>query len=725
MRELQCRLRVINMSEQRKNINIIESSISKHRYGKKLSNNDYGTVAFLLDKRDILKDKRANAVSFSEKELTYNCIYFLIGHEVIGDNAVDKMYVGQAGIRDNGQSVLDRLNEHAWRGNDPKKYLDKWTDIIIVTNEKNSWQSTELDALEHIFWSLIPVGNRYNTAPVSSKGIDLSKFTEATRQIVEYIKYLDYPIFNKYSAESEPEESKTDIKDAVEKIQMAKANKPVDLDHGTSVVPNYTTPDFIVKEMLTALPSDVWNDSTVFLDPACKDGGYLKAIYRKLVVEIVNNKELFANKYDNNLDRVKNHVLSEQIYGIALNQNSRNITVNNLNGFGYNIRVIHDYIRNLKDNKSSNVLATMLDKEFNKKNMKIDVVIGNPPYNDDYTKVSTAIYTEFVENAFNIANKCSSFIIPSRWYASGRGIDKFRYKMLHENKLAKLVDFENSTQVFPNVNINGGVCYFLADNNNNELCELTKVNTDGTRIVNKVNIGKYDDIFVRDSRAYEIIDKIYNENIITLKYGVQVTDYFNVKDNPMVHGFRCNDSDIEIENVSGKTLYADRQALRDPNNLLDKYNVLVTHAIGSPKDVIPRTLKILDKGRACSVTYLCIGGTDYYNNAENLLKYIKTRFVRFLIKQAISGQGVSPKSFTFVPMQDFNNIDNQINLDEKDRIDWSQSITDIDKQLYKKYNLSLDDIAYIESQISSFDNAKQKITEQDLMANRVNMILNK
>lgn len=146
----------IHMSKTNNNkSNIKDSIIVGHRYGKKLSNDDYGTVAFLINKHDILKDKKANANSFKEPELTYNCIYFLIGHEYDSEgNSIEKMYVGQAGIRDNKQSVLDRLNEHAWNGNDPDKYIDKWTDIVVVTNEKKAWGATELNALEHIFWSL-------------------------------------------------------------------------------------------------------------------------------------------------------------------------------------------------------------------------------------------------------------------------------------------------------------------------------------------------------------------------------------------------------------------------------------------------------------------------------------------------------------------------------------------------------------------------------------------
>ena len=133
--------------------NITDEILEGHRFGKKLTNKDYGTMAYLIPKSDILPNKKDNENSFWDKELKYNCIYFLIGYEVDAQKkqSIEKMYVGQAGIRDNEESVLDRLWEHKWSGKDPIVYSDKWTDIVVFTNEKGAWGATELDALEHIF----------------------------------------------------------------------------------------------------------------------------------------------------------------------------------------------------------------------------------------------------------------------------------------------------------------------------------------------------------------------------------------------------------------------------------------------------------------------------------------------------------------------------------------------------------------------------------------------
>lgn len=673
--------------------NIKSEPVINHRFGKKLTNSNYGTMAFLLQRGDILKNKEENASSFSEIELTYNCIYFLIGHEQNNDSTIEKMYVGQAGIRDNGQSVLDRLNEHAWKGNDPARYIDKWTDIVVVTNEKKAWGPTELDALEHIFWSLIPVGNRYNSIKPSCKGVNLDEFAEAVKQIKEYIDYLQYSMFK----------DKTDevLSQNIQDIARAKSELPVDLDRGTTRIPNITTPPRVVSKMLDMLPAEVWNDETVFLDPACKDGGFLRAIYDRLI----SDKKLIA-KYNGNADALKNKILSN-LYGIALNQNSKAVTVKNLNGFGYNTTVIPDYVKKIRYES----LEKLTKEAFGEKNMKFDVVIGNPPYNDDDTKVATAIYSRFVEDGMEMADKCSAFITPARWYASGRGLDHFRKLMLTQHKIKKLVDYEDEKQIFPNQTIAGGVCYFLADKEDNKLCEITSVKRDKSSTTTSRELDKLT-IFVRDTKALEIIDKIMDEKFYALSVGVQSVDYFNVKDNPYVCDDKKDDSMVPIVDAYG-FLYANREDLNDEHNLIDKYNVIVTHAIGSKDYVLPKTMRILPIGQACSVTYLCIGATNNKDNAENLLKYIKTRFVRFLIKQAISGINISSKSFMFVPLQDFTSSSD---------IDWSQSIADIDKKLYKKYNLTDAEISYIESTIKPMDTepSKQKYTPQDVMANYIN-----
>lgn len=686
--------------------NIQDSILKNHRYCRKLTNNDYGNVAFLINKNDILKDKKANENSFHDPELRYNCIYFLIGYEQdANNNTIEKMYVGQAGKRDhNGESVLDRLNEHIYKGNDPEKYLDKWTDVVVVTNEKDTWGATELNAIEHIFWSLIPVGNRYNSKKPESTGADLEKYTNAVNQIKEYLDYLGYQMFKNKTQEKLAEDIKI--------VAEAKSDLPVDLDHGTTRIPNITTPSWVVEKMLDILPQELFdNPDTIFFDPACKRSEYLKAIMKRCLKS--QKHRLYFSKSDNPKLAQAIHIINKQLYGIALSPGSLKIAVENLYGTN-NIITIPNYLNKIKN---STDFSNILNEEFNR-DMKFDVVIGNPPYNDDDTKVATAIYSKFVEHGMKISNECTSFIIPSRWYASGRGLDSFRNMMLTGHKLKKLVDYEDAKKVFPTTQIAGGVCYFLADKNNNISCEVTTIDNNGNQKTLIRELDKYD-VFIRDPKALGIVDKVTSkDDFKSLSIGVQSVDYFNVKDNFEVYA-KKKDGMIEIEDASG-TLYAYRYYLNDPYNLIDSYNVAVTHAVGSKDYVIPKTLHILEAGKACSVTYLCVGGTKNRENAEHLLKFIKTKFTRFLLKQAISSINISSKSFSFVPIQDFNSLEYQTCNDE-DKIDWSQSLLFIDQQLYKKYKLTEEEIAYIESTIKPMDeDIKPQYTAQDVMANFVN-----
>lgn len=323
--------------------------------------------------------------------------------------------------------------------------------------------------------------------------------------------------------------------------------------------------------------------------------------------------------------------------------------------------------------------------------MKFDVIIGNPPYNDTNTKIATAIYSRFISKSVEVSKKYVSFIIPARWYAGGRGLDSLRNMLLSQKHLRLLTDFADETDVFPNVSIAGGVCYFIFDNKYSGDCRVIERAQDNIISDTYRDLSKQE-IFVRDIKAVNIIEKIASiyRSKTYMDFIVQSVDYFSTKDNPYVSEIKYSEEDVPIADSSG-TLYADRHNITDPNRLIDAYNVMITHAVGSEGYVIPKTIRVLEFGEACSVTYLCIGGTKYRSNAINLMNYIKTKFCRFLMKQAISGINISAKSFVFVPFQDFNS--------ETSDIDWSKSIPEIDQQLYKKYNLTQEEVDYIEATI--------------------------
>lgn len=704
--------------------NIHDEPIKGHRYGKKLTNNDFGTVAFLINRGDILKNKKENANSFIDPELRYNCIYFLIGHEYDDNgNTIEKMYVGQAGIRDNKQSVLDRLNEHAWLKNDPAKYIDKWTDIVVVTNEKRAWGATELNALEHIFWSLIPVGNRLNSQQPTCTGADLESFTDTVSQIKQYLDYLEFTTFK--------EKTTQNIINDVKEVADSKSDIPIDLDHGTSRIPNITTPLKVINQMLDLLPEEIWNDQTVFLDPACKDGGYLKAIHDRLV----KRPELIQKYHSERALSI--HILSEQLYGIALNQNSRAVTIDKLDGFRYNIRVIPNYIISLKylsdiirkENKidATTLIQKVIDKEFNKE-MKIDVVIGNPPYNNDdggggINNSALPIYSDFA-TVFSKCSRISAFIIPSRWLAGGKTtLDSFRKYMVESKHIKSIYYYANMKEVFPNIKLSGGVLYYLYDSDKDyDVTDFYYCGHQKTGMTKKIlDEYRYRDTY--NNEQYMIITDIYADNIIRKvksidNIGISIQyDPFNLLANFEDCDHPFNDS-VKVVCSNSRETYTSRENISRSQHLIDEYKVITgkvnpdgggTNNVSEGWNVI-NVPRILNPGEVCTITYFVIGHTKSMEIASNLITLLKSKFFRYMIMITISGMNLSQRNYTFVPrIRDFSHP-------------WNDDL------LYKRYGLSNNEIEHIEKTIKSMDDTpskpKVKLTNGDMQANYINKMLN-
>ncbi len=476
------------------------------------------------------------------------------------------------------------------------------------------------------------------------------------------------------------------IQNSLNRILELQKSSGIELIHPTTVM----TPPHIVDEMLDALPPEVWNHETTFLNMGCKNGIFLVKIFQRLM-------KIENNAFTTDTEKAW-HILEKQLYAVCVDETIGKMFSTLMYGTSgladTHVTWLNTSI-GMKTNFEKGYFERVILGRLNKgkevtKEMKFDVVIGNPPYNDTDTKVATAIYSKFITKAIDISKSYVSFIVPARWYSGGRGLDSLRALLLSKKHLRQLTDFSNEADVFPNVSIAGGVCYFIYDTNYIGDCKV--IERAQNNIVSETyrDLSKHE-VFIRDIKALKIIDKIalvYNSNTY-MDFGVQSVDYFSVKDNPFIRSIKHSDEDIPIIDSSG-TLYAERQHLTDPKNLIDSYNVMVTHAVGGEGYVIPKTISVLNIGEACSVTYLCIGATSHKDNAVNLMNYIKTKFCRFLMNQAISGINISAKSFIFVPQQDFTS-----NSD----IDWSQSIADIDQQLYKKYNLTEEEIDYIEKTI--------------------------
>lgn len=461
------------------------------------------------------------------------------------------------------------------------------------------------------------------------------------------------------------------------------------------------TPRNVVVKMIDLLENENQNifkgKNIKFIDLYAKSGLYLTEIVKRL------NKGLAEEIPDQN-ERIK-WILENQVYACAPSNIIYNIVKNFVIGdfkeLKHNI-IEYDLIEDVKNNH----IGEKLLKVFGDDSLKFDVIIGNPPYQEEDGGAQASarpIYQHFVRLSKELNPDLISLIIPTRWYTGGKGLDEFRDEMLNDRHIRELHDWLTPENVFPNTNIRGGVCYFLWDKNYDNSTDLTKVVTyKNNKIINDIerpfkieNVN----IFVRDSNALSILNKI---NITERK---SLSDEISAR-NPF--GFSTNFvNDIRFKNESstlkepikcyankGIIGYVEKQEIKKNEHWINKWKVLTPYSnnIGTElKDDNLNTI-VASPNTICTETYLVIGPDLELNedSAKALSKYMKTKFVRYLHSLAKNSQHGTRNTYRFVPIEDFTNYS---------EISWSNSIKNIDKQLYKKYGLSVEEINHIENSI--------------------------
>ncbi|MDD3940639.1 MAG: Eco57I restriction-modification methylase domain-containing protein [Candidatus Pacebacteria bacterium] len=476
----------------------------------------------------------------------------------------------------------------------------------------------------------------------------------------------------------------------------------------------FTSPK-LANEILDLLPKEIWKDkNATFLDPVCKSGVFLREIAKRLL-------EGLKDEIPDIQKRI-NHIYSEQLFGIGITEltsllSRRSLYCSkNANGkysvsssfeneqgniFFQNIehkwkngrceycgasQTEYDREEGLETHAYQFIHNNLPDKI---KNMKFDVIIGNPPYqlNDGGGTGASAIplYHKFVEQAEKLNPRFLVMIIPSRWFAGGKGLDEFRQKMLNSKKISILVDYANSSDCFPGVTIAGGVCYFLREKECNDLCTVINKKNDLIISQKKRALNEYN-IFVRNNSAIDIIRKIKEKNEKSLDCIVFSRNSFGLFSKEVGHN-KYKQGDYVLYSLKGKS-YIEDSKIVDRDCLVNKFKVIMTKAMSGgnkPSNddnylVISSTMRVLSPMEVCTETYLCIGSFDNFEEANNLKNYLATKFLRFLLLQALTSINISKEKFCFIPMQDF-----------------SKSWTD--EKLYKKYKLTKEEIDFIESMI--------------------------
>lgn len=318
--------------------------------------------------------------------------------------------------------------------------------------------------------------------------------------------------------------------------------------------------------------------------------------------------------------------------------------------------------------------------------MQLDIVIGNPPYQDTNCG-STALWNKFIEQAIRVQPAYISMIIPSRWFTGGQGLNQFRTSWINDKHIRKIVHFPNANVIFPRTSIAGGVQYFIWDKHKETNIikyrnEQTHEETD--RILNKF------DVFIPNNIEESIVEKIASNNMCSIDSIVGGSNTYGLRTD-----WRKLNGDIKVITSDG-IYYCDIDDIKEKPI---GYRVIVSgvmseHAGESSKDnkyKIITTVQIADPNTVTAGHYIPIGPFDNINSAVNCTKYIKSKTFRLLLKIRAVGIGLTSRSYKFIPLQDFTNSSD---------IDWTK---DVDKQLYRKYNLTLEEIDYIERTIKAME----------------------
>ena len=325
------------------------------------------------------------------------------------------------------------------------------------------------------------------------------------------------------------------------------------------------------------------------------------------------------------------------------------------------------------------------------------MIIGNPPYqkNDGGGVGSSAvpIYDKFVQVAKKLRPKYLTMIIPARWYTGGRGLDAFRNSMLTDRSIKELYDFTNSSDCFSGVEIKGGVCYFLWERDYKGICKVTsKSNLNETSSVFRPLLEDGMSDFIRRNESVSIIKKIKKIHEETFDKIVSSNDPFGF-DVRLKGGYKRVKPTFSLEKESSKIPFyykgwkkfglgfIDKKLIKKNLSIVSKNKILIPKAWGTGKLNTDKLDPILARGNSCSTeTYLVISSDYSDRELINICSYINTRFFHFLTLTLKNTQNAMKKVYSLVPLQDFTR-------------EWN------DRDLYKKYNFSDDEIHFIESNV--------------------------
>ena len=473
------------------------------------------------------------------------------------------------------------------------------------------------------------------------------------------------------------------------------------------------TPPTLANQVLDMLPQELFgNPNATFLDPFTKSGVFLREIVKRL-------DRGLTSQIPDRQERI-DHIMHRQVFGIAITELTAHLSRRSLYcskhaNSPYSVSHFDDEAGNIQYRalrhtweagkcKYCGASQTVYDRSDAAeqyayqfihtdnpntlfKNMKFDVIIGNPPYQleDGGGRDSAAIplYDKFVEQAKMLSPRYLIMIIPARWYSGGRGLDEFRNHMLNDNRIRIIHDYPETNDCFPGLNIRGGICIFLWERDNKGMCTIINHIKEKESISTRNLLESGCDVLIRYNDAISILRKAQAYNEKCFDSFVSVSRPFGMRSNFEAFVLQKDKSHSIKLYRFGENGYVNKNDITRNEDLIRHYKVIVSKASPGgddyPHSIVSQPI-ISEPYSVCTETYLVIKEADSFQEAQNIVSYIKTKFFRFMMSLVKNTQNISRASYRFVPLQDFSHP-------------WT------DEMLYKKYGLTEEEIAFIESMI--------------------------
>lgn len=632
-------------------------------------------------------------------------IYFLIGSGYI--------YIGKC---DKG-TPLSRLINHT---NPSDSHFSNWNKALIFIHSNN--YNNCCDLYETALWQLAKEADIYSidndiTPTLKYKNVchNLDKDQQIiVEDIIEFTRNNDIRVFDKYNKGEK-------YKEPNNMAYIGHNNK------GTVWVPEISMPEDrskqFVRWLINILKSDI--KANKILDKHGKPRNLMSMKFLNIAVKGKEDKnhniyceiqtQLFDqlyNEYRENEDTYGKYtnlalmnIVTNQVYGIGLSSKSTELAqkaVYGEVGDNYNIRYIDKYVQSVIEINTYNFdsIFTQVNERGEITNVHFDVIIGNPPYQDSS---NNQIYPYFMQKAFESA-RYTCMITKSDWMLaqdtkSSTLFGSLRDKAFKQKHMRYICEYPKIGEIFKNAGV--AVASFLYDNEYQDDCTYIQV-MDNKVVANFV--GDFSNGVIKNETLLNIVKRVrlkaqtFGEtlNIRNNPFGLDTTGIVNVDviKNGYETSYPTETNTIKLKSSDGYS-YINKKILDEKfDNSVKKYNVIcskVVHAWLGNKENILTEISLLDTNEICTGTWTQLEEFESRIEAENMVKYLKTRFARALIKAGFPAYRRPGKFyFRYLSVEDFTPMSD---------IDWTKSITDIEKQLYNKYGISSKEIEYIESTI--------------------------